>query len=475
MKQVEQIKDKRKEAENRAQAPAAGAGTGPGSGAAKKRDIEYEETPEDRVVRDEIEGWHKYQQLLIEKKQKLEARAWDLKFQKYWGMLVAADKNYDESVKYSERLIDHIGKFRRTATFYTKLLVNELHKPLEKRIITPVKQLETIHRLLVDDDPAPTVYVIDNLFFKLTTKENAITRTIGSESFVEMKWKSYGREFLSLDILFDALYILSKPKADYNLRIPLSCLVDYKGFRVLVYGLIPINETLDPVLGLSADGIFHEATLPEVAKQMPYLAEVLNLKDHSFYFKKATQPMHVQLSPLIEVHRRDNTQANSEDDADAGDASEKKKEMDFHIYELDYDEDVYYILKSSEIFPVDYSLQDRKPYDVYLRPEFVCKFDKPLRADTQKRRIRLLSQFVEYEGNDDGGLEIGEAKQQLLSLVIPRVVERFDSLNIIPIDSATIRNVGPLSSSSSSCRPFMLKDSTCGTWARWPNSRSCRM
>ncbi len=404
---------------------------------------ELYQDPDDKWL-EEIEDMHKYQQLLIEKKQRREARAWDLKFQKYWGTIVAADKNFEESTKASEQMIDHVGKFRRTAVFYTKLIINEMHRPIEDRMFRPLIKIDRIIRLFCDDDPAPNVYQINNMIFKITSRNSEIKRTLGkeaTETFTENKWKSYGREFLSMDIMFDALFILSKPKNDYNLRIPLSCLVDYKGHRAIVYGLISLNESLEPILGLREDGTYHEATIHGVARQMPFIAEVLNLKDHNFLFKKTTLPIHVAISPLVEVHRRDNTKVNSDEEPDTGEFPEKRKEMNFHIYELDYDEDVYYVLKTSEIFPIDYSLQDRKPYDTYLRPEFVCKFEKALRTDAQKRRIRLLSQFVDYESGDDGQLEIGEAKQQLLSGVIPRVVDQLDSLNIIPIDSATLTQV----------------------------------
>jgi hypothetical protein len=55
-----------------------------------------------------------------------------------------------------------------------------------------------------------------------------------------MKWKLYGREFLSLDVIFDTLYLLSKPDATHKLRVPLSAQVDYKGFRAIAVASIPI-------------------------------------------------------------------------------------------------------------------------------------------------------------------------------------------------------------------------------------------
>ena len=61
-----------------------------------------------------------------------------------------------------------------------------------------------------------------------------------SDPFQNLKWKLIGREFLSMDVMFDTLYLLSKPDSSHKLRVPLSALVDYKGFRALAIACIPI-------------------------------------------------------------------------------------------------------------------------------------------------------------------------------------------------------------------------------------------
>lgn len=45
-----------------------------------------------------------------------------------------------------------------------------------------------------------------------------------------------------MDVMFDALFLLSKPEVSYQykLRVPLSALIDYKGFRALAIASIPI-------------------------------------------------------------------------------------------------------------------------------------------------------------------------------------------------------------------------------------------
>ena len=55
-----------------------------------------------------------------------------------------------------------------------------------------------------------------------------------------MKWKNYGREFLSLDVMFDVLFMLAKPDSKYKLRVPPAALIDYKGFRALAIANMPI-------------------------------------------------------------------------------------------------------------------------------------------------------------------------------------------------------------------------------------------
>jgi len=385
---------------------------------------------EDKDLRENIEEIHRYQQLLIEKKQKIEARAWDLKFQKYWGMIVTAEGNFEESSKYSEYLIDHIGKFRRTATFFTHFIVNELHKPLDKRYIRPVTRLDKITRLFCYDEANPIVYIINSMIFKLCPKNSQTA-------------KLYGKEFLALDILCDVLYFLSKPRSDFNIRIPLACLVDYKGFRCLVYGLPPLSEAAEPILGMGEDGVYHSANAYGLLKQIPFIRDMLNLADYTFLYKGTAEPVKVVLNPAVDVHKRDNLKKNIEeqDDESDGFGFDKFKDMDFHIYELDYYEDVYYLLKTVEIFPVDCGTPPYSAPIGNLRPEFVCRFEKALRTDTMKGRMQLLSQFAEFDSGAEGMPDIIEAKQKLLTEVVPRVIEQLDNLKVVPIDSATLTQV----------------------------------
>jgi len=54
-----------------------------------------------------------------------------------------------------------------------------------------------------------------------------------------------------MDLMFEALFTLSKKdnKMDNKLRVPISSLIDYKGFRCLAFGQIDIQDEHKPQLG----------------------------------------------------------------------------------------------------------------------------------------------------------------------------------------------------------------------------------
>lgn len=89
----------------------------------------------------------------------------------------------------------------------------------------------------------------------------------------------YGREFLSMDVMFDALFLLSKPEASHKLRVPLSALVDYKGFRAVAIACIPIYPQQGPSIGFFSDGKYvpHDQKLKQ---ELIYVGDVLNLKEN---------------------------------------------------------------------------------------------------------------------------------------------------------------------------------------------------
>ena len=44
-----------------------------------------------------------------------------------------------------------------------------------------------------------------------------------------------------MDVMFDALFLLSRKDSKEKLRVPLAAQIDYKGFRCLAIGKIQVN------------------------------------------------------------------------------------------------------------------------------------------------------------------------------------------------------------------------------------------
>lgn len=62
------------------------------------------------------------------------------------------------------------------------------------------------------------------------------------ESVKRQLWKQFARELLSRDIIFDAIMLSTpfKSKSE-RLRVPLSVMIDYMGFRAMAIGFVAID------------------------------------------------------------------------------------------------------------------------------------------------------------------------------------------------------------------------------------------
>ena len=118
-------------------------------------------TPRTKLMKDEIEDIIKAQEASVEDLKSKESQSWDIKFQNYWGQIVAADANgnYEQTIKMCEKLFQHIGQFREHATEQVIKIVETMHNPKEKTLLhKPLTQIEEDKKVLMDEDDN-TLYV----------------------------------------------------------------------------------------------------------------------------------------------------------------------------------------------------------------------------------------------------------------------------------------------------------------------------
>lgn len=68
--------------------------------------------------------------------------------------------------------------------------------------------------------------------------------------------KQFGHEFRANEMVSDAFFLLSKKYNEFNFRVCLYCIVDYKGFRILANSMAPLDGDRTLVHGPSTDGIY---------------------------------------------------------------------------------------------------------------------------------------------------------------------------------------------------------------------------
>lgn len=156
-----------------------------------------------------------------------EDEAWDMKFQNYWTSLrnfeVEQNEGGNDSEQielkikiYCERILQHVGKFKRECMRIYKGIVDEMHKPYSQGGINPVDAIENDYKAFASDED------FDNDFTKIYQIKNILFKVVPADMEGNLKWKAYKREFNSMDVFFDALYILSKEETQCQVRVPLS-------------------------------------------------------------------------------------------------------------------------------------------------------------------------------------------------------------------------------------------------------------
>jgi hypothetical protein len=105
-------------------------------------------------------------------------------------------------------------------------------------------------------------------------------------------WKRFGKEFLSNDIMFDALFLNSKGEKQQCLRVPLSVMIDYKGFRAICIANIQIDCSVQPALGYFGGGTYN-CEDDQLKQQMREVGDCLNLKVNKILKKGYSQQFEV--------------------------------------------------------------------------------------------------------------------------------------------------------------------------------------
>lgn len=179
---------------------------------------------------------------------------WNEKFQ---SLLDLPEQSTEEKIfKYSS-LSQLARDFTFASTLIAKLIVNELSLPVPLKTVKPSPSM--------GGQAGGTKYVVNAILFKLAVDSSGLYR---GDHFAQ---KAAGHELKSLAAYFDCRIP--------GLHVPLTCLVDYRGHRILAMSVCPINhETI--VYGSDDGGRTVHDDNPLMSKKMRDAASLLNLAGH---------------------------------------------------------------------------------------------------------------------------------------------------------------------------------------------------
>ena len=115
------------------------------------------------------------------------------------------------------------------------------------------------------------------------------------------------------------------------------------------------------------------------------IGTILNLKENRYLFQGLSSTESVPISAFVKVFT---FQRPPNSDDEAPDEVTKVSQGVF-FQELTYEDNPSYLVKTAEIFPLDFDINERGNPKLHknLRPEFLAVYDKALKADTRKVKI----------------------------------------------------------------------------------------
>eukprot|EP01119_Soliformovum_irregulare_P021321 TRINITY_DN7074_c0_g1_i2.p1 TRINITY_DN7074_c0_g1~~TRINITY_DN7074_c0_g1_i2.p1 ORF type:complete len:833 (+),score=208.66 TRINITY_DN7074_c0_g1_i2:91-2589(+) len=279
---------------------------------------------------------------------------WNNRFQKSLHLI----RSFDQFTPLSERIqtnldLLHLSRdFIFTAQMYGKIIISETELPADQKTIRPIRT----HGMLGGEK-----YVVQGILFKFAVDRNGLFG--GDHSAAKVA----GHE------LKGAISYLNCGVSGLN--VPLMCLVDYRGYRLIAMSVLPISD--DTIIYGSCDaGKTVHAKDSNFNRMMWKASSKLNIKPHRVGHE-------ILFSPAdLEGHRS-------------------------------YD-GKYYLLDFSRVFPPEAPIRTIKNAHLsrLLRPEFIKNYSQPLCSDAFAGFIKGF--------HEDANREVIEATDHLIRTLIPK-------------------------------------------------------
>ncbi|TPX48024.1 hypothetical protein SeMB42_g02028 [Synchytrium endobioticum] len=326
---------------------------------------------------------------------------------KYQRLLSMQTPNEDSALRKDVAICNLIGMFTEVATAWAKRIVDNYHIQARTGTMTPGggdyklynsnSDLFTPHAA-DNGSRGPPSWLEGEIFFHFIADYEA-----DGEDEILLAHKRASQELLGLDAI--------NRTSDGLFGTPLMCLIDYKGFRIVAFASMPLEDANARILDLAADV---PRTDDGVLQRLGRVSARLNLKPH-LAVVGGREVVRVPTSVSMEVHYHAPSQ-------------------------------VYYAMNIADLFPHDVGVRasdettgfmhtNNKVVNLSkkLRPEFVEKYLHALSSDAHV--TYAAPQESERLNNEAEAISASKYLQQVW---IPAAVKRLDSMQdkaVIPADT----------------------------------------
>lgn len=174
----------------------------------------------------------------------------------YWYLQMRKFEKQKTSINKYAGIVDLVSDFVHTAQLYGQIIISELSFPTEVKTVMPIN---------IGGQAGGTKYKTHGILFKFALDTGGL---YGSDTNA---MKVAAHEWRGLNCFHCANI--------RRIRLPLMCLVDYRGYRIVAISMLPIDSnTL--VYGSDSGGVRVANYDPKFAKLMKKAAKVINLKEH---------------------------------------------------------------------------------------------------------------------------------------------------------------------------------------------------
>ena len=201
-----------------------------------------------------------------------------------------------DDIHWQERMYSLSNDFFHAASLYAQVIISELTLPVSLKSIQPVK---------IGGIAGGDKYIVDNILFKLAVdrsfdqflsngKQKKVYMYGGNKQRHDLSMKAAGIEMSNMQIVLAA-----RPDPLY---VPLMCIIDYLGHRMIASSILPINKyTLAYGSSDGGDSVYN--SIPELNDIMAVLGKRLNLQEHHVYSSNHHKNILLHTPGDIEVHR----------------------------------------------------------------------------------------------------------------------------------------------------------------------------